>query len=117
MDHPEYYACSFIEHSIGLKRIKIFQRQNIIMISIFNPSSNNIVIQVALLLYTPEPSLLAYTKYGCRRRPRPAFTPLTLLDTSVCAFINKELAHMRYHALLYVNIILNVHVFGKRTLT
>ena len=39
------------------------------------------------MLDSPEPSLLAYTKYGCRWRLRPKFTPQALLDTSAWAFI------------------------------
>ena len=36
---------------------------------------------------SPEPSLLAHTKYGCRLRLRTNFRPLALLDTSARAFI------------------------------
>ena len=35
---------------------------------------------------SPEPSLLAYTKYGCRLRHIPKFTPLVPLNTSAWAF-------------------------------
>ena len=58
---------------------------------------------MASLCDSPEPSLLAYTKYGCRWRLRPKFRPLALLnmsawmsDRSIYAHaIRSEISHVR----------------------
>ena len=47
----------------------------------------------------PEPSLVAYMKYGCRCRLRPKFRSLAFLDTSVfisgnCSYVRVTVKHV-----------------------
>ena len=51
-------------------------------------------VSLSICADSREPSLLAYTKYGRRYRPRTKFSPIVPLDTR--GHLWEACAHMRY---------------------
>ena len=53
------------------------------------------LVSLCICTDSPEPSLLAYTKYGYSRRPRQIFKLLAMLDSSARAFVDDICAYAK----------------------